>query len=375
MPAFLHMDGETMNLKENKGEQSALLAMDFFDDGKIKEGAECLLAAYDENYNKNDILSCFDEIFFKPNLQELGRIYETNCQKIYDLYNKKASDLNDLPYLIIPIEEDYFYLYIKETQKIISEPFDYICRAVIKLCTDENLEIEKDQDILKYLELEMDTLIKKKFKDSDVKAMYNIDFKEIKETDFRSKKLHVGCGRNILQGWINLDLVALPGVDIVADLDDCKNTQLTLSRDSIEEFFVSHVIEHINNPLEMMQELHRVAKPNAKAVFRCPYGSSDEAFEDPTHVRQYFLSSFGYFSQPFYWRADYGYRGDWITEKITLVVDKNKYKGKKPQNILEEINKYRNVVKEMIVELRAVKPIREPKRELQISPEIEICLN
>lgn len=193
-------------------------------------------------------------------------------------------------------------------------------------------------------------------------------------TKFRSKKLHVGCGRNILEGWINLDLMPLSGVDVVADLDDCQNNPLPLSDNSIEEFYVSHVIEHINNPLSMMEELHRVALPNAKAVFRCPYGSTDEAFEDPTHVKQYFLNSFGYFSQPFYWRADYGYRGDWLTEKIILVVDKNRNKGKSPQKILEEINLYRNVVKEMIVELRAIKPIRETKMELQVQPKIEISL-
>lgn len=29
-------------------------------------------------------------------------------------------------------------------------------------------------------------------------------------------KLHVGCGRTILPGWINLDASALPGVDLQA---------------------------------------------------------------------------------------------------------------------------------------------------------------
>ena len=190
-----------------------------------------------------------------------------------------------------------------------------------------------------------------------------------------SKKLHIGCGRNILDEWINLDLMGLPGVDIIADLDACMDTPLPLEDNTIEEFYASHIIEHINNPLAMMEELHRVAKPNAKAIFRCPYGSTDEAFEDPTHVKQYFLNSFGYFSQPFYWRADYGYRGDWLTEKITLIVDKKTWQGKSSQELLEIVNRYRNVVKEMIVELKAIKPIRVPKKELQTAPKIEIVLN
>ena len=28
-------------------------------------------------------------------------------------------------------------------------------------------------------------------------------------------RLNVGCGRNIREGWLNLDFAALPGVDIV----------------------------------------------------------------------------------------------------------------------------------------------------------------
>ena len=131
------------------------------------------------------------------------------------------------------------------------------------------------------------------------------------------KKLHLGCGRNILEGWLNLDSRRMPGVDIVADLDRCSQVPLPLEDDSVDEFLASHVIEHLVNPLPFMEELYRIAKPDSKAVFRLPYGSSDDAFEDPTHVRQFFLNSFGYFPA-LYWRADYGYRGDWATQSITL---------------------------------------------------------
>lgn len=187
-------------------------------------------------------------------------------------------------------------------------------------------------------------------------------------------KLNLGCGKNILKGndWVNVDSVKLEGVDIVADLDDCHNTPLQFVDNSIDEFLASHLIEHLNNPLPFMQELHRIAKPNAKAVFRVPYGSSDDAFEDPTHKRQYFLQSFGYFSQPFYWRADYGYQGDWQTETIILFVDKNRYQQKTLDQIMLEIRHLRNVVQEMVVELKAIKPIRLADKNLQVNPKIEI---
>ncbi len=95
-----------------------------------------------------------------------------------------------------------------------------------------------------------------------------------------------------------------------------------------------------------MEELHRIARPGAKTTFRLPCGSSDDAFADTTHVRLYFLRSFGFFSQPFYFKADYGYRGDWFTDKITLLVEAQRHQGKTAEQILYKIDTYRNIVKD-----------------------------
>src|ERR1044072_7664210 len=119
-------------------------------------------------------------------------------------------------------------------------------------------------------------------------------------------RLNVGRGRDIRAGWINIDSAALPGVDIVHDLESLKTKALPLDESSAEEILLNHVLEHIRDTLGLMQELHRVAKPDAKIRIYCPYGSSDDAWEDQTHVRAYFLNSWGYFAQPLYWRADYG---------------------------------------------------------------------
>lgn len=182
-------------------------------------------------------------------------------------------------------------------------------------------------------------------------------------------KLNVGCGRSTLAGWLNLDSQALPGVDIVADLDACAATPLPLADGSVEEFLLSHVLEHIPKVLPMMQELHRVARHDARMVIRVPHGASDDAFEDPTHVRQLFHGSFGYFSQPYYWRADYGYRGDWITDRVELTVAQ-RLRGLTHEQIWECIQSQRNVVVEMVAHLRAVKPARMPLRDLQNVPQI-----
>jgi ubiquinone/menaquinone biosynthesis C-methylase UbiE len=172
------------------------------------------------------------------------------------------------------------------------------------------------------------------------------------------QRLNVGCGADIREGWINLDSSKLPGVDVVANLDDCGRTPLPFPDNSIDEFYCSHVLEHLRDALGFMQELHRVAKPGATAIIRVPYGSSDDADEDPTHVRRLFLYSFSYFSQRGYWYADYGYRGDWDTDNIVLTVDAARHVGKTFDQLFEEVRYQRNVVLEMITTLKAVKPAR-----------------
>ena len=97
-------------------------------------------------------------------------------------------------------------------------------------------------------------------------------------------------------------------------------------------------------------------------MIRVPHGGSDDAWEDPTHVRAYFPGSFGYLSQPFYANPD----------KLILLVYRSRCAGLNPQQIVTKSQFERNVVKEMICAMHAVKPIREARRELQTGGQIEI---
>jgi SAM-dependent methyltransferase len=175
-------------------------------------------------------------------------------------------------------------------------------------------------------------------------------------------RLNLGCGRDIRDGWVNIDSAALPGVDHVVDFDD--KPVLPFADDSAAASEGSHVIEHLQAPLPFMQELWRVTEPGGQAVFRCPYGSTDDADEDPTHVRRMFHGSWGYFGQPHYWRADYGYRGDWQPVQVRLFVFPE-FAGYTDPELQAAIRSRRNVVAEMTATLRCVKPRRETRRDLQ----------
>lgn len=52
-------------------------------------------------------------------------------------------------------------------------------------------------------------------------------------------RLHLGCGRNIMDGWIDVDSQPLPGVDHVHDVRD------GLPVDDVKFIFAEHFIEHL----------------------------------------------------------------------------------------------------------------------------------
>ena len=189
-------------------------------------------------------------------------------------------------------------------------------------------------------------------------------------------KLNLGAGRNVLDGWINVDRQQLPGVDVVFDLDGCRLNPFPFDGNSVDQILLSHILEHLHHPLPLMAELHRVAKNGAIMEIRVPHDSHNRAWADQTHVRAYNEESFGYFSQPHYHSADYGYRGDWKCEKI-IFISKHKYF---PDGLpgtaamVDVFRTYRNLVDEMIAHMVAVKPIGQAGREYMDRPSIAVHL-
>ena len=84
-------------------------------------------------------------------------------------------------------------------------------------------------------------------------------------------RLNVGCGRNALAGWVNVDAAALPGVDIVCDLEAVRARPIALPDESVESFLLSHVIEHVRDSLGLMQELWRLARPAKRELIALPH--------------------------------------------------------------------------------------------------------
>lgn len=108
-------------------------------------------------------------------------------------------------------------------------------------------------------------------------------------------KLNLGSGPSRKQGLYSLDHLELEGVDILADL----NEPLDLLPDNCTEYVYSrHALEHIQNFLPLMRELHRITKPGGRIEVVVPHFSNPYFYSDPTHVRFFGLYTMYYFVGP-----------------------------------------------------------------------------
>jgi SAM-dependent methyltransferase len=104
-------------------------------------------------------------------------------------------------------------------------------------------------------------------------------------------KLHLGCGNDIRIGYINLDMVALNGVDVTHDLS---RFPYPFDDNTFDEIVAIDVIEHLPNTIKVMEELYRICQNGAKVIINVPYWNHRVAYGDVTHARVFDFSSFDY---------------------------------------------------------------------------------
>lgn len=109
------------------------------------------------------------------------------------------------------------------------------------------------------------------------------------------KIVELGCGPYKTKNAIGIDILNVPGVDIVADI----GKGLPFFEDSsIDVIITNHTLEHIENIEFLIKEIHRVLKKDGKAQIRVPHFSNPYYYSDHTHRRFFGLYSFDYFTDP-----------------------------------------------------------------------------
>jgi len=106
------------------------------------------------------------------------------------------------------------------------------------------------------------------------------------------KTLDIGCGNRKTPGSTGIDKYPLEGVDHVHDLNVLP---YPVADNSFDRIVIRHVIEHVDNVVGLMGEVHRIGKPGARIEIYTPHFTSSTSYADPTHRHHFSLLAFDFF--------------------------------------------------------------------------------
>lgn len=112
-------------------------------------------------------------------------------------------------------------------------------------------------------------------------------------------KIELGAGGSKRPGFVKVDCFEAENIDIVHNLETCP---LPFDDEVADKVIAQHVLEHITNFNELMNEVWRIMKPGGQFIVAIPQAMDSkgiwhgEAFQDPTHVRFFVPKVWDYFS-------------------------------------------------------------------------------
>lgn len=125
------------------------------------------------------------------------------------------------------------------------------------------------------------------------------------------KKLNLGSAGRKKEGYVNVDWLSLVKPDVEHNLNVFPYPFKDNEFDLVE---ATHIIEHLDRPFDVMKEIYRISKPNAKIVIKVPHFS--RAMGHPEHFHGFDVTFPNYFNKKF---IETGYYGmDLKLEKMRL---------------------------------------------------------
>jgi cyclopropane fatty-acyl-phospholipid synthase-like methyltransferase len=116
-------------------------------------------------------------------------------------------------------------------------------------------------------------------------------------------KLNLGAGSQIEDGWVNHDIIALPGIDVIHDLDSFPWPWEDGEAERIRAF---DVFEHVWHPLDFMRECWRVLGDGGVLDLHTVHFQSPNYHRDPDHKRASDHQTFDYWVPGTYLNERYG---------------------------------------------------------------------
>lgn len=130
------------------------------------------------------------------------------------------------------------------------------------------------------------------------------------------RKLNLGCGNDIREGYVNLDIAKLQGVDIVWDIN---KLPLPFKKEEFDEILCNDVLEHVEY-IPLLKDLHRILKKGGIIKIRVPHFTSKNLYADPKHKHGFSSETFQFFLEKH--NRNYYFDFSFKTMKVKLDFEK-----------------------------------------------------
>lgn len=96
-------------------------------------------------------------------------------------------------------------------------------------------------------------------------------------------KIDIGCGSSKEAGYLGIDRLKTPEVDIVCDI----NNGIPLPDNSVEFVMASRVLPYVNDLFTVMSEIHRICVHKAVVCILAPYSHSFYHMSNPSFKQKF----------------------------------------------------------------------------------------
>jgi len=163
--------------------------------------------------------------------------------------------------------------------------------------------------------------------------------------------LDLGCGTSKTRGAIGIDIIPITGVDAVVDL---RRYPYPFPSNTFSEIYILDVIEHLPDTIRVMEELYRIALPEALIYVRVVNWNHRYSAMDPTHLGLFTENSFDFFGKrkgrSYYTHARFA------VEKVEYIYDARARRWLRSERLMKSASNYLcNVLQGLIFTLRAIK--------------------
>lgn len=130
--------------------------------------------------------------------------------------------------------------------------------------------------------------------------------------ELQNRKIDMGCGKDSLDGYLHLDRrFHSPHIDLAWDLN---LVPYPFNDNTFSEVRMYDVFEHLDKPLEILNEVHRILIAGGIFDLRVPTEQDTDLWTDITHKRPFTHRSFDHFIRGTTFNTNYGYYSERLWE-------------------------------------------------------------